>query len=94
MRVLHDRVLLRPILPPDEVGGLHIPEAAREVPQEAIVVQMGEGVLGEFAASVGPFPLSSGARVMYAKHVGTPVKIEGEELLLVKFSDILLVMDD
>ncbi len=86
---LHDRVLVRRI---DEVsktaGGIIIPDTAKEKPMEAQVVAVGPGARNEKGELVA-MSVKAGDRVLFGKWSGTEVKIDGEDLLIMKESDIL-----
>jgi len=91
-RPLHDRVVVRRL---DEeqktAGGIIIPDTAAEKPQQGEVIAVGPGARGEDSAIV-PLDVKSGDRVLFGKWSGTEVKIDGEELLIMKESDIMGVM--
>ena len=92
-RPLHDRVLVRRI---DEeaktAGGIIIPDSAKEKPQEGEVVAVGAGSKAEDGA-VTPLDVKAGDRILFGKWSGSEVKIDGEELLIMKESDILGVIE-
>src|SRR5690606_8620579 len=92
-RPLHDRVLVRRI---DEdsrtAGGIIIPDTAKEKPQQGEVVAVGPGARGDDNELI-PLDVKTGDRVLFGKWSGTEVKIEGEELLIMKESDILGVLE-
>lgn len=93
-RPLHDRVLVRRIdAEAKSAGGIIIPDTAKEKPQQGEVVAVGPGARDE-AGKVVPLALRAGDRVLFGKWSGTEVKIDGEELLIVKESDILGVLDE
>ncbi len=88
-RPLHDRVLVRRIEAAEKtVGGIIIPDTAKEKPQEGEVVSVGSGARNEDGAVV-PLDVKSGDRILFGKWSGTEVKVGGEELLIMKESDIL-----
>ena len=92
-RPLHDRVLLRRIDAEAKTkGGIIIPDTAKEKPQEAEVVAVGPGARDE-GGRIVPLELKAGDRVLFGKWSGTEVKIDGEELLIMKESDIMGVID-
>ena len=92
-RPLHDRVVVRRITSDDKTaGGIIIPDTAKEKPQEGEVVAVGPGGRDE-AGKLIPIDVKSGNRVLFGKWSGTEVKIDGEELLIMKESDILGVME-
>ncbi|GAA4477686.1 co-chaperone GroES [Gluconacetobacter asukensis] len=87
-RPLHDRVVLRRITPTERtVGGIIIPDSAQEKPVEAIVVAVGPGARDERGQVVPP-DVHEGDRVLFGKWSGTEVKIDGEDLLIVKETDL------
>ena len=86
---LHDRVLVRRIEGEDKTkGGLIIPDSAKEKPSEGEVVSVGEGAYNEDGDRIKP-DVKAGDRVLFGKWSGTEVKIDGEDLLIMKESDIL-----
>jgi chaperonin GroES len=86
---LHDRVVLRRIDAEQKTaGGIIIPDTAREKPTEAEVVAVGPGARDE-RGQIVPLQVAAGDRVLFGKWSGTEVKINGEDLLIVKESDIL-----
>ncbi len=88
-RPLHDRVLVRRVAEEDKTaGGIIIPDTVKEKPMEGEVVAAGQGVRNESGALI-PLDVSKGDRVLFGKWSGTEVKIDGEELLIIKESDIL-----
>ena len=92
-RPLHDRVLIRP-LDTDErtTGGIIIPDTAKEKPTEGKVIAVGPGVRDE-KGKLQPLELKSGDRVLFGKWAGTEVKVDGEELSIMKESDIMAVIE-
>ncbi len=92
-RPLHDRVLARRIEADEKTaGGLIIPDTAKEKPQEGEVIAVGAGARTE-KGEIIPVSVKKGDRVLFGKYSGTEVKIEGEELVILKESDILGVID-
>jgi chaperonin GroES len=92
-RPLHDRVLVRRIDAEEKTaGGIIIPDTAREKPQEGEVVAAGPGGRNEQGQLI-PIDVRSGDRVLFAKWSGTEVKIDGEEYLIMKESDLLGVVE-
>ena len=91
-RPLHDRVLIRRVEAEEKsAGGIIIPDTAKEKPMEGEVVAVGPGARGE-DGKVQPLDVKSGDRVLFGKWSGTEVKLDGEELLIMKESDIMGVM--
>jgi len=88
-RPLHDRVLVRRVEAEEKTaGGIIIPDSAKEKPQEGEVVAVGEGAYNEDGDRIKP-DVKAGDRVLFGKWSGTEVKVDGEELLIMKESDIL-----
>lgn len=91
-RPLHDRVLVRRVEANDKTaGGIIIPDTAKEKPQEGEVVATGTGARDN--GNVIPLDVKSGDRILFSKWSGTEVTIDGEELLVMKESDIMGVVD-
>jgi chaperonin GroES len=90
---LHDRVLIRPIAPEKKTsGGVIIPDTAQEKPMEGEAVAAGPGARDEQGRLL-PMDVQPGQRVLFGKWSGTEIKIDGEELLVVKESDIMGVIE-
>jgi chaperonin GroES len=90
---LHDRVLVRRIESDEKTsGGLIIPDSAKEKPQEGEIVAVGEGARKDSGELI-PMAVSAGDRVLFGKWSGTEVKIDGEDLLIMKESDILGIVE-
>jgi chaperonin GroES len=93
-RPLHDRVVLRRIEEDSKTkGGIIIPDTAQEKPMQGEVIAVGPGGRDESGKLI-PIDLKSGDRVLFGKWSGTEVKLDGEELLITKESDILGVIED
>ena len=91
-RPLHDRVLVRRIeAEAKTAGGIIIPDTAKEKPQEGEIVSVGSGSKAE-DGKVTPLDVKVGDRVLFGKWSGTEVKVDGEDLLIMKESDILGVI--
>ena len=91
-RPLHDRVLVRRIEAEEKTaGGIIIPDSAKEKPSEGEVVSVGTGSKAE-DGSVTPLDVKAGDRVLFGKWSGTEVKIDGEDLIIMKESDIMGVL--
>jgi chaperonin GroES len=91
-RPLHDRVVVKRIEAEQKTaGGIIIPDTAKEKPQEGEVVAVGAGARDE-AGKLVPLDVKAGDRVLFGKWSGTEVKIDGEDLLIMKESDILGVI--
>jgi chaperonin GroES len=92
-RPLHDRVVVRRVDADEKTaGGIIIPDTAKEKPQEGEVVAVGPGARNEKGELV-PLELKIGDRILFGKWSGTEVKIDGEDLLIMKESDILGVIE-
>jgi chaperonin GroES len=90
---LHDRVLVRRIEGEEKTaGGLIIPDTAKEKPQEGEVISVGEGARKDSGELIPP-AVKAGDRILFGKWSGTEVKIDGEDLLIMKESDILGVIE-
>ncbi|ODP37014.1 co-chaperone GroES [Sphingomonas turrisvirgatae] len=88
-RPLHDRVLVRRVeAEAKTAGGIIIPDTAQEKPQEGEVVAVGEGTRDEDGDRI-PLDVKAGDRILFGKWSGTEVKVNGEDLLIMKESDIL-----
>jgi chaperonin GroES len=91
-RPLHDRVVVRRIQADEKTkGGIIIPDTAKEKPQEGEVIAVGPGGRDE-AGKLIPIDVRAGDRVLFGKWSGTEVKLDGEELLIMKESDIMGVV--
>lgn len=92
-RPLHDRVVVRRVESEAKTkGGIIIPDTAKEKPQEGEVIAVGPGTRDENGTLVA-LDVKTGDRVLFGKWSGTEVKIDGEELLIMKESDILGVIE-
>ena len=88
-RPLHDRVLVRRIEAEEKTaGGIIIPDTAKEKPQEGEIVSVGSGARGE-DGTITPLDVKAGDKILFGKWSGTEVKLDGEDLLIMKESDIL-----
>jgi chaperonin GroES len=93
-RPLHDRVLVRRIDAEEKsAGGIIIPDTAKEKPSQGEVVAVGPGRRDDSGKLV-PIDLRVGDRVLFGKWSGTEVKIDGEELLIMKESDVMGIIDE
>jgi chaperonin GroES len=92
-RPLHDRVVVRRLTAEEKTaGGIIIPDTAKEKPQEGEVVAVGPGARNE-QGQIIPLEVKAGDRILFGKWSGTEVKIDGEELLIMKESDIMGIID-
>src|SRR3712207_1419159 len=92
-RPLHDRVLVRRVEAEEKTaGGIIIPDTAKEKPQEGEVIAVGAGTRDENGKLV-PLDVKAGDRILFGKWSGTEVRLEGEDLLIMKESDILGIVE-
>ncbi|MEE8274340.1 MAG: co-chaperone GroES [Alphaproteobacteria bacterium] len=92
-RPLHDRVLVRRIEEGERTsGGIIIPDTVKEKPMEGEVLAVGSGVRNE-KGKLTPLDVKKGDRILFGKWSGTEVKIDGDELLIMKESDIMGVIE-
>ena len=94
-RPLGHRVVVRRVKEDQKTpGGIIIPETAQEKPQEGEIVSVGPGVLDEKTGKRTPLEVKAGDRVLFGKWSGTEVKLDGEELLIMKESDVMGVIEN
>src|SRR6059036_2803420 len=92
-RPLHDRVVVKRVDSEEKTaGGIIIPDTAKEKPQEGEVIAVGPGARDESGKLV-PLDVKAGDRVLFGKWSGTEVKVDGEDLLIMKESDIMGVIE-
>ena len=92
VRPLHDRVLIKRVEEQETVrGGIIIPDSAKEKPQEGEVVAAGTGKRLE-NGTVTPLEVKAGDRVLFGKYSGTEIKLDGEELLILREDEILGIL--
>ena len=92
-RPLHDRVVVRRLAGDDKTkGGIIIPDTAKEKPQEGEIIAVGPGGRDE-AGQLISLDVKAGDRVLFGKWSGTEVKLDGEDLIIMKESDIMGVLD-
>jgi chaperonin GroES len=93
-RPLHDRILVRRIEAEEKTaGGIIIPDTAREKPQEGEVIAVGPGARDESGKLV-PLDVKVGDRILFGKWSGTEIKLNGEDLLIMKESDVMGVIEN
>ena len=93
-RPLHDRLLVRRIDAEEKTrGGLIIPDSAKEKPQEGEVLAVGDGLRSESGA-LTPLDVKPGDRILFGKWSGTEIRLNGEDLLIMKESDVMGVIED
>jgi len=92
-RPLHDRILVRRVESEEKTkGGIIIPDTAKEKPQEGEVIAVGPGARNE-AGQLQPLDVKAGDRILFGKWSGTEIKINGEDLLIMKESDVMGVIE-
>ena len=92
-RPLHDRVLVRRVNAEEKTaGGIIIPDTAKEKPQEGEVIAVGPGTLND-KGELRPLDVKAGDRILFGKWSGTEVKLNNEELLIMKESDIMGILE-
>jgi chaperonin GroES len=93
VRPLHDRVLVKRIEEDEKsAGGIIIPDTAKEKPQKGEIVAAGPGKRNE-AGKLQPLGVKAGDRVLFGKYAGTEIKVEGEELLMMREDDIMGIIE-
>jgi chaperonin GroES len=93
LRPLHDRVIVKRLEEEERTsGGIIIPDTAKEKPQQGKVIAVGKGRFLE-NGQVVPLVVKDGDRVLFSKYAGTEVKVEGEELLIMREEDILGIFE-
>jgi chaperonin GroES len=95
IKPLHDRVIIRRIEDSTDktAGGLFIPDTAKEKPQEGEVIAVGPGGRDE-AGKLVPLDVKVGDRILFGKWSGTEIKLDGEDLLIMKESDVMGVIEN
>jgi chaperonin GroES len=92
-RPLHDRVLVKRVESDTKTkGGIIVPDTAQEKPMEGKVISVGSGVRGEDGKLV-PLDVKKGDRILFGKWSGTEVKVDGDDLLIMKESDIMGIIE-
>ncbi|KPH06173.1 MULTISPECIES: co-chaperone GroES [Rhizobium] len=92
-RPLHDRILVRRVESEEKTkGGIIIPDTAKEKPQEGEVVAVGPGARNE-AGQIQALDVKAGDRILFGKWSGTEIKINGEDLLIMKESDVMGIIE-
>lgn len=93
VRPLHDRILIKRIEEKETVkGGIIIPDTAKEKPQEAEVIAVGNGKKTE-EGKVVPLDVKAGDRILFGKYSGTEIKLDGEEFLIIREDEVLGVLE-
>ncbi len=92
IRPLHDRVVISRLEEETKTaGGILLPGSAAEKPSQGVVVAVGKGILRE-NGEVRPLDVQAGDKVLFGQYAGTTVKVDGEELLIMKEGDILAIL--
>ena len=90
LKPLGDRVIVRAIEEEETtVGGIVLPDTAKEKPQKGKVMAVGDGKVNEDTGKRTPLDVAEGDEVLYSKYGGTEIKVDGEELLVLRESDVL-----
>jgi chaperonin GroES len=90
---LHDRILVRRVEAEEKSGSIIIPDAAKEKPQEAEVIAVGAGrANGE--GKVFPLAVKPGDRILFGKYSGTDIRVDGEDLLIMREEEVLGIIDE
>ena len=92
LRPLHDRVVVRRVKEEEKTkGGIIIPDTAKEKPQKGEVIAVGDGPIED--GKRRPLDVSAGDEVLYSKYGGTEIKVDGEDLLVLRESDVLALFE-
>jgi chaperonin GroES len=92
LRPLHDRVIVKRVEEEDKTsGGIIIPDAAKEKPQQGKVIAVGKGKILE-NGKISPLAVKKGNRILFGKYAGQEIKIDGEEHLIMREDDILAII--
>jgi chaperonin GroES len=93
IRPLHDRILVRRLEEGEQkIGGIIIPDAAKEKPQQGKVLAVGNGRVNDDGKRV-PLDVRSGHLILFGKYAGQEIKLDGEEYLIMKEDDVLAIME-
>src|SRR3989449_11754784 len=91
---LHDRILVRRIEEAETTrGGIIVPDTAKEKPQEGEVISVGKGKINE-EGKVRPLDVTEGDRILFGKYSGTEIKLDGEELIIMREDDALGILSE
>jgi chaperonin GroES len=94
LRPLHDRIIVRRLDEGEQkIGGIIIPDSAKEKPQQGTVIYAGDGKVNEEGKRI-PLDVKAGDRILFGKYSGQEVKLDGEEYLIVKEDDVLGIIAD
>ncbi len=94
IKPLQDRILVKRIQEEEKTkGGIIIPDAAKEKPQEGLVVAVGDGKVLE-SGQKAPLTVKAGDKILFGKYSGTEIKVDGEEHLILREDDVLAIVED
>ncbi|MDD3846519.1 MAG: co-chaperone GroES [Syntrophorhabdaceae bacterium] len=94
VKPLQDRILIKRIEEEERTkGGIIIPDAAKEKPQEGMVVAVGDGKILE-SGQKAPLTVKPGDKILFGKYSGTEIKVDGEEHLILREDDVLAIVED
>lgn len=94
IRPLHDKIIVRRDEAEDRTAaGIYLPEKAKDTPKTGIVEAVGTGTVNTDTGKLIPLTVKKGDRVIFSSYAGTEIKLEGEELLIMKEEDILAIID-
>ena len=94
VRPLHDRILVQRIDEGEQtVGGIIIPDTAKEKPQQGTVIAAGNGTVNDDRKRI-PLDVNAGDRILFGKYAGQEITLDGEEYLIMKEDDVLAVIED
>ena len=90
---LHDRILVKRVEEGESIrGGIIIPDSAKEKPQQGTVISVGKGKSND-EGKVFPLAVKAGDRILFGKYAGTEIKIDGEELLIMREEEVLGILE-
>ena len=93
IRPLHDRVVVKRIENDEnKIGGLYIPDSAKEKPQEGEVIAVGNGKRNE-AGQLVPLDVKAGDRILFGKYSGSDIKLDGEEYMIMREDEVLGILE-
>ena len=93
IRPLHDRVIVRRLEEGEQkVGGIIIPDSAKEKPQQGEVIAVGDGKINEDGVRI-PLDVKAGDRILFGKYTSQEVKLDGEELLIMREDEVLAIIE-
>jgi chaperonin GroES len=94
IRPLHDRVVVRRIENDEnKIGGLYIPDSAKEKPQEGEVIAVGNGKINEKTGERTPLELKAGDKILFGKYSGSDIKLDGEEYMIMREDEVLGILE-